>query len=151
MLHAKWIVGFCHKAAEIHVLGRRHLGPLWYRNRASAVGTRCHNHHATGCCRVTNLIVYFILLPQPRADPGHLLFSVVAQDIFPCPITPWDSAETIYMTPTMGSSPSFILRSLAIQFPPWPKTHFTCLWLNKKAVPIPCYHLTITQSSILFW
>ena len=34
---------------------------------------------------------------------------------------------------------------------PWPETHFTCLWLNKKAVSKPCYHLTITQSSALFW
>ena len=67
-----WIVGFCHKAAEIHVLGRTRLAPSEHRTRASAVGARCHNHHATGCCCITNLIVYFTLLPQPRADPGHI-------------------------------------------------------------------------------
>ena len=86
--------------------------------------------------------------PGPTLDT--LLFPAAAQDIFPCPITPWDSAESVYMIQTMGSSPSFFLRSLAIQFPSWPETHSTCLWLNKKAVPRPCYHLTITKSSILF-
>ena len=74
----------------------------------------------------------------------RLFFPGAAQDIFVYPITPWDSAESIYMVPTMRSCPSFFLRSLAIQFPPWPETHFNCLWLNKKAVPRPCYHLTIT-------
>ena len=88
---------------------------------------------------------------SPGLTLDTLLSPAAAQDIFPCPITPWDSAESIYIIPTMGSSPSFFLRSLAIQFPPWPETHFTCLWLNKKAVSRPSYHLTITQSSILFW
>ena len=88
---------------------------------------------------------------SPGMTLDTLLFPAAAQDIFPCPITPWDSAESIYMIPTMGSSPSFFLHTLVIQFPPWPETHFTCLWLNKKAVPRPCYHVTITQSSILFW
>ena len=67
-----WIVEFCHKAAEIHVLGRTHLAPSGYRTRASAAGVRYHNHHATACYRVTNFIVYFNLILKPRADPGHI-------------------------------------------------------------------------------
>ena len=142
-----WIVGFCHKTAEIHVLGRTRLTPSGYQTQASAVGARCHNHHATACCYVTNFNVYLNLLPQPKADPGHIALPSRCTRHFSLPITPWDSAESIYMIPTIGSSPSLFLRFLAIQFPPWPKTHFTCLWLNKKAVPRPCYHLTITQSN----
>ena len=67
-----WVVGFCHKVAEIYVLGRTHLPPSGYRTQASAVGARCHNHHATGRCHVTNFIVYYTILPQPRTDPGHI-------------------------------------------------------------------------------
>ena len=67
-----WIVGFCHKAAEIHVLGRTRLAPSGYPNPASALGARRDKPHVTGCCCVVNLIVYFILLPQPRADPGYI-------------------------------------------------------------------------------
>ena len=146
-----WIVGFCHKAAENTRPREKtprsiRASNLGFRGGSSVLQPRCYR-----CCCVGNLIVYLILPPQPRVDPEHLLFPAAAQDIFPCPITPCDSAESIYMIPTMGSSPSFFLRSLAIQFPRWPETHFTCLWLNKKAVPRPCYHLTITQSSILFW
>ena len=146
-----WVVGFCHKAAEIHVLWRSCLAPSEHQTRVSAVGARCHNRHAPGCCCVTNFIVYFIVLPQPRADPGHIAFPSCCTRHFPLLIMPWDSAESIYMVPAMGSSPSFFLRSLAIQFPPWSETHFTCLWLNKKAILRPCYYRTITQSTILFW
>ena len=145
-----WIVGFCHKAAEIRVQGRTRLAPSEHRTRASVVGARCHNHHATSYYCVTNFII-LSYYHSPGLTLDTLLFPAAAQEIFPCPITPWDSAESIYMIPTMGSSPSFFLHSLAIQFLPWPETHFTCLWLNKKAVPGPCYHLTVTQSSILFW
>ena len=146
-----WVVGFYHKAAEIHVLWRTCLAPLECRTRVSAVGARCHNHHAPSCSCVTNFIVCFIILPQPRADLGHIALPSRCTRHFPLPIMPWNSAESIYMVPTMGSSPSFCLCSLAIQFPPWSETHFTCLWPNKKAILRPCCHPTITQSSILFW
>ena len=66
------IAGFCHKAAEIHVLGRTRLAPSGYRIPAFAVRARCHNHHATDCYCGATFIIYFILLPQPRADPGHI-------------------------------------------------------------------------------
>ena len=98
-----WIVGFCHKAAEIHVLGRRRLAPSGHRTPASAVGARRHNHRATDCCCVGNLIVYLIRLPQPRANPGHIAL--------PSGYTrhslgmPWDSAESVYILPTIFLSP----------------------------------------------
>ena len=52
-------------------------------------------------------------------SPGLTLdifpFAVDAQDAFPCPTTLQDLAESIYMIPTVESSPSFfILRSLAV-------------------------------------
>ena len=77
-------------------------------------------------------------------SPGLTLdifpFPVTAQDIFLCPTTPQDLPESIYMIPTVGSSPSFFLCSLAVWFLPWPDTHFNCLWFNKKTSQTrPCY------------
>ena len=67
-------------------------------------------------------------------------FPVGAQDLFLCPTTPQDLAKSICMILTMGSSPSFFLPSLAVQFLPWHGTHFICLWLNKKTFPRSCHH-----------
>ena len=148
-----WIVGFCHKAAEINARPReKTFGSTGVSNPGFPGGSSVSQppcYRLLLCCKF-GCLLYPTTTAQ--ADPGHLLFPAAAQDIFPCPITPWDSAgDSIYMIPTMGSSPSFFLCSLAIPFLPWPETHFTCLWLNKKAVSRPCYHLTITQSSILSW
>ena len=88
------------------------------------------------CCTF-HFIVYFILLPQPRADPGHIALPSHCTRHFSSPIMPWHSAESIYMIPTMGSSPSFFLRSLAIQFPPWPKTISLAYGLTKSLFPDP--------------
>ena len=139
-----WIVGFCHKAAEIHVLGRRRLAPSGHRTPASAVGARRHNHRATDCCCVGNLIVYLIRLPQPRANPGHIALPSGYTRHFSLPHYALGFSR-ISLHPTNHFSFST----------PWPSNFHPGPRLispaYKKAVPRPCYHLTITQSGTLFW
>ena len=46
-----------------------HLTAPRIRTRASAVGGRCHNHHATTNSRVPNFIVYLLPLLSPGLQP----------------------------------------------------------------------------------
>ena len=133
-----WIVGFCHKTAEIHVLRRTRLAPSGYRTQASAVGARRHNDHTTGCRCVANLIVYLTLLPRPSADPGHItLPGRYTRNFSLTHFTLGFSRINLHD----GSNPSFFLHSLAIrQFPPWPETHFTCLQKGCSQTLLPSDH-----------
>ena len=85
----------------------------------------------------------------PRLTLDIFLFPVAAQDIFLCPTTHGDSAESIHRIPTMGSSPSFFLHSLTVQNShPGPKPISPTYGLTTRLSPDP---VTITQSNIHFF
>ena len=73
-------------------------------------------------------------------------FPVAAQNIFLCPTTHWDSAESLHRIPTMGSSPSFFLHSLTVQNSyPGPRPISPTYGLTTRLSPDA---VTITQSNI---
>ena len=131
MLHAKldcWILSLSCRNTRPRENTMEPRPPRW----EPAVRTRCYR--LLLCC-------HFDCLFYPTTTAlDTLLFPATAQEIFPCPITPWDSAESIYMIPTMGSSPSFFPRSLTIQLSPWPETYFTCLQRGCSQTLLPSDH-----------
>ena len=50
----------------------KYLAPPGHRIRTSAVAARCHNHHATNYCCVSNFTVDLIPLSESRNDPRHI-------------------------------------------------------------------------------